>query len=78
MIEYVHIDTFADVTRANLICAMMRARDMRVRLKDEHIVSVNPLYNTAVGGVKLMAHPEDAEHCVAYLNEIKNGDAADA
>lgn len=64
---YVVLEIFDNPTRASLICTMMENKGYRVHLKDEHIVSVNPLFSPAVGGIKLMVHSEDLERAKAYL-----------
>ncbi|MCY1515923.1 hypothetical protein D9M68_505280 [compost metagenome] len=51
---------------ANIIKARLDDRDIPCFLTDENIATINPLYNQAIGGVKLNIFEKD----IARVNEI--------
>jgi hypothetical protein len=51
--------TFFSVTEAQLVLAYLRSRGISAFLADEHILSVNPFYNLAVGGIKIQVYESE-------------------
>ncbi|MGC4100991.1 putative signal transducing protein [Ferruginibacter sp.] len=72
------IASFDNYMLANITLGMLEENYINCHLKDENIVTINPLLNPAVGGIKLMVEESQAERAVslikeaeaAYLNEI--------
>lgn len=52
------VATFYQVLDAQLAKAFLESRNIPCFLADEHILSVQPFYASAVGGVKLNVHPQ--------------------
>ena len=61
--------TFDNPTLAHVIKGRLEANDIPCFLADEHTVGMNPLYNVALGGVKLKIFERDYQKCVALLEE---------
>lgn len=53
----VTIAVFMQVTEALLVKAFLESRQIPAFLADEHILSVQPFYAPAIGGIKLNVHP---------------------
>lgn len=58
------IKRYDNAFEANMAKALLDDNDIECYLQDENIMSVNPLYNIAVGGIKLMI---DADNSAAAL-----------
>jgi hypothetical protein len=77
-IAFKQVAAFDNFMIANMTLGMLEENDINCHLIDEHIVTIDPLLNTAVGGIKLMVAEvqflraqeiiKDAE--TAYLNEV--------
>lgn len=49
----VTIKTFDDAISAHLLRVKLESEDIPCFIRDEHIVTMNPLFNFAVGDIKL-------------------------
>jgi len=58
------IASYDNFILANLGLGLLQQNEINCHLKDENIVTIDPLLNPAVGGIKLMVAEED------YLAEI--------
>lgn len=54
--RYVEIRTFDNYIEANIVLSMLQEANVNCHLKDEHIVTIDPLLSPAIGGMKLMVH----------------------
>ena len=54
--EFVPIRSFDNYIEANIVMTMLRDHDINCHLKDEHIITIDPLLSPALGGMKLMVH----------------------
>lgn len=78
MMDFKQIASYDNYMIANMTLGMLLENNINCHLKDEHIVTIDPLLNPAIGGIKLMvaeAHCERAinlikEAEVNYLNDI--------
>jgi DNA-directed RNA polymerase subunit M/transcription elongation factor TFIIS len=57
--KIVVFQTFSDAIQANIVKGLLCSRGIECFLSDENIVTLNPLYNNAVGGVKLNVFEKD-------------------
>ena len=63
---------------ANMALGMLQENDVNCHLKDENIITIDPLLSPAIGGIKLMVEEQDYERSeniikdaeAAYLKEI--------
>lgn len=46
---------------ANIVLSMLHDSNINCHLKDEHIITIDPLLTPALGGIKLMVHHAQAE-----------------
>ncbi|WP_242926978.1 putative signal transducing protein [Pontibacter vulgaris] len=67
------IATFNEPTEAHIVKGRLEAEGIPCFLGDEHIVSAQPFYSVAVGGVKLRVTEGDAEEARALLAHIQGG-----
>ncbi|MCX2573097.1 putative signal transducing protein [Pedobacter sandarakinus] len=61
--------TFYDPMQANIIRARLEDSGFACFLADENVATINPLYNQAIGGVKLIVFERDVEAIQSLLSE---------
>ena len=59
--DYIEIRSFDNYIEANIVLNMLRSSSINCHLKDENIVTIDPLLSPAIGGMKLMVHHSDVE-----------------
>lgn len=72
------IASFDNYLLANMTLGLLEENNINCHLKDENIVTIDPLLNPAVGGIKLMVFASQAQRAqelikeaeAAYLGEI--------
>jgi DNA-directed RNA polymerase subunit RPC12/RpoP len=72
--KIVVIRRFDSPIEANIIKGLLEANEIQCFLSDENIIGLNPLYNPAIGGVKLQIFEKDieiVEKILAENHEIK-------
>jgi len=65
------IKTFDTGIQAHIFKNKLENEGIVCYIHDENIVTLNPLYNFAVGGVKLKVNEQDAEEARSILAEIE-------
>ncbi len=78
VMDFVQLRTFDNYIEANIVMNMLQHASINCHLKDENIITIDPLLSPALGGMKLMVHHahvprawdlmEEAER--AYLKDI--------
>lgn len=68
--ERVTIKTFDKAIDAHILKARLEDEGIECFIYDENIVTVNPLYTLAVGGIKLKINESDIEKANSILSEI--------
>jgi hypothetical protein len=63
----VTIAVFASAFIAHLVEGRLQADGIECYVQDEHTLQVNPLYNNALGGIKLQVKEEDVQTAVTVL-----------
>ena len=71
--EWVIVAHFTENIEAHLAKSYLYQNGIEAHLNDEHMVSINPLYANALGGVKLLVPSEQQEEAEKLLNEINSG-----
>jgi Putative prokaryotic signal transducing protein len=56
VMEYVPLRSFDNYIEANIVLNMLRHYNITCYLKDENIITIDPLLSPALGGMKLMVH----------------------
>lgn len=66
------IKTFDNFVDAHLLKAKLESEGITCFLFDENMVSLNPLYNVTIGGIKLNVQESDSKQALEILSEIEN------
>ncbi|MFY7990550.1 MAG: putative signal transducing protein [Fluviicola sp.] len=59
--EIIPIRAYNDVSEAYIVKNALEAEGISCYIRDEHTLTVNPLYNAALGGIKLCVQESDVE-----------------
>ena len=70
--DLVTIKTFDGAIEAHILQARFEADGIKCFIFDENIVTMNPLYNIAVGGIKLKINRSDSEKALEIIQEIQD------
>ncbi len=54
--NYVELRSFDNYIEANIVLNMLQHHNINCHLKDENIITIDPLLSLALGGMKLMVH----------------------
>lgn len=73
MDKIVVFETFYNPIEANIIKSRLMDSGIQCFLSDEHMLSINPLYTQALGGVKLHLFERDVELAKSVLKEELTG-----
>ena len=60
---------FNSLNEAHLACAYLRSLGFSPYIPDENTLSVNPFYNQALGGVRMLIHEAEKEVAADALDE---------
>lgn len=69
--EYVELRSFDNYIEANIVMNMLRHHNINCHLKDEHIVTIDPILSPAIGGMKLMVHHAHVERAWDLMDEAE-------
>ena len=67
--KIITLESYYDPMLAQIIKGRLEANEIPCFLADELTISVNPLYNQALGGVKIKIFARDEERCRKLLAE---------
>lgn len=65
------IASYDNFMLANMTLGLLQENEINCHLKDENIVTIDPLLNPAVGGIKLMVEEIDYPAAVILLKEAE-------
>lgn len=65
------IKTFDDAISAHILRNKLEGEGIDCVIQDEHIVTLNPLFNFAVGGVKLKVYEDDVPRALEIIQELE-------
>ena len=68
--ELITLKVFDTAIEAHILENKLEGEGIRCYIFDENIVTLNPLLNFAVGGIRLQVNKEDLEQAKAVLQEI--------
>lgn len=54
--NFIELRSFDNYIEANIVLGMLQDAGINCHLKDEHIITIDPLLSPAIGGMKLMVH----------------------
>lgn len=69
--SFTTLKTFDNAMDAHILKAAIEAEGISCYLFDENIITLNPLYNITVGGIKLSVATSDFESAMKVLSEIE-------
>lgn len=69
--DFQPVFSFTDYIEAHLVMGRLEEEGIRCWLKDEHTVTLNPIWTNAIGGIKLMVAEADVLRAKEILNEIR-------
>ena len=69
--EFVPVDAYNNYIDANIILGRLQEEDIECWLKDENTSTIMPIWNQAIGGIRLMVAKADAEKAVILLNQFR-------
>lgn len=69
--NFKQIASFDNYMLANMTLGMLQENEINCHLRDEHIVTVDPLLNPAVGGIKLLVGEPDFERATALIKKAE-------
>jgi hypothetical protein len=75
--NYIQLRTFDNYINANIQLGMLQNEGINCHLKDEYIITLDPLLSPAIGGMKLMVHETQAQRAMKLLEEVENQDLQD-
>lgn len=67
MSRIVTAETFTDPYKANLIRSFLESEGIPCFLSDENINRIQPLFSTAVGGIRLQVRESDLEQAIQLI-----------
>jgi DNA-directed RNA polymerase subunit RPC12/RpoP len=67
--KIVTLESYYDPMLAQIIRGRLEANDIPCFIADEHSIGINPLYNQAMGGVKIKVFERDLDKCKEILTE---------
>lgn len=68
--ELVTLQVFDTAIDAHILKNTLESEDIVCYIFDENIVTLNPLLNYAVGGIRLQVNEKDLDQAKAILNEL--------
>lgn len=69
--EYLPLRSFDNYIEANIVMNMLQHENINCHLKDEHIITIDPLLSPALGGIKLMVHHAQAERAWGLMDQAE-------
>lgn len=69
--NFKQIASFDNYMLANMALGMLQENEINCHLKDEHIVTIDPLLNPAVGGIKLFVEESEFEKATALIKKAE-------
>jgi hypothetical protein len=65
------VKTFNTPHEAHIFKMNLESYGIECFLRDENLVGLDPMYNIAIGGVKLYIHEEDRDKAIEILKELE-------
>ena len=70
--NFKQIASYDNYMLANMTMGLLTENDIKCQMKDENIVTMDPLLNAAVGGIKLLVEEKDYDRAMALMKEAEN------
>lgn len=69
--DFVPIRSFDNYIEANIVLHMLQNENINCYLKDENIITIDPLLSPALGGMKLMVHHTQLERAWDLMSKAE-------
>lgn len=69
--NFIQLRSFDNYIEANIVLNMLRDNNVNCHLKDEHLITIDPLLSPAIGGMKLMVHPSHVQKAWNLMEEAE-------
>ncbi|MGE5521741.1 MAG: putative signal transducing protein [Candidatus Dadabacteria bacterium] len=69
--DFVQLRSFDNYIEANIVLHMLQNSHINCHLKDENIITIDPLLSPALGGMKLMVHHAHAERAWNLIEQAE-------
>jgi putative signal transducing protein len=69
--DFIELRSFDNYIEANIVLNMLRHNNINCHLKDENIITIDPLLSPALGGMKLMVHHSHVERAWDLMDEAE-------
>jgi len=69
--DFVLVESFTNYIEANIVMGNLESQGINCWLKDENTITVIPIYNTVLGGIKLMVAEDQVEDARTILEQLK-------
>ena len=69
--DFIELRSFDNYIEANIVLNMLRHQDINCHLKDENIITIDPLLSPALGGMKLMVHHAHVERAWDLIDDAQ-------
>ncbi len=67
--EFVQLRSFDNYISAHISLGMLQDAGINCHLQDEYTVTIQPFLSPALGGMKLMVYPSQAQRAASLLQE---------
>ena len=72
--DFVQLRSFDNYIYAHITLSMLQDAGINCHLKDEYMITLDPLLSPALGGMKLMVYPSQAQRAIELLEEAESND----
>jgi len=71
VMDFVELRSFDNYIYAHITLSMLQDAGINCHLKDEYIITLDPFLSPAMGGMKLMVYPSQAQRAMELLEETE-------
>lgn len=71
VMDFVELRSFDNYIYAHITLSMLQDAGINCHLKDEYMVTLDPFLSPAMGGMKLMVYPSQAQRAIELLQETE-------
>jgi hypothetical protein len=71
MAKFFELRSFDNYIEANIVLSRLRQEGINCHLKDENIITIDPLLSPAIGGMKLMVFEQDLKRAWDLMEEAE-------
>jgi hypothetical protein len=69
--DFVELRSFDNYIEANIVMNMLQHHNINCHLKDENIVTIDPILSPVIGGMKLMVHHAHVERAWDLMDQAE-------